>query len=365
MISTSNNLSIAYRAEVIRAGKVVASREGKNLIVDTGLAKMGEENNGFGFGQYRLIETARFGTSLNPVKRGSGAVTFTTTGSGSVTVTASAGFFVATDVNRILKLNTGEEIRITGYTSGTVVSGNFTGAITQGEAGAVHYVNDTNLGNPVPGTVPNATFGGYGLITFDPATGILTVTEAADSGAVTADTTITELGWFSYQPKNMVGRVLLPGVGLGVFVGDIVRVTLTANLTLNRDAIPVSAGAFSGTTRLRGARADNASNIANEVGRPSSFSLYDAPQDISSVIGTEPVWAGGAISGGNWSRDGSPALGVFDFKWEHSVSQGNGSIASIVWGRAWVHNLTVPFVKNSTMTMTLRVRVTFTRTLTN
>lgn len=351
-MNTSANLSVKYRAEVIRAGRSVEKREGRNLVVDGGLSlntAVSPFSSNFWY--------VKYGTSTNPVKRGSAGITFTSTGSaGSVTVTASAGFFINSDVGRILKLATGEELRINAFTSGSVVvCSTDADSVTQAQTGAIHYVNDTALG-AVAADLGTPNIYNIDGGTFDYATATLTFQRNCDSSAATSAKTVTEMCWTN-SGNVMLGRVLLDAP-IGIQVGDIIRLTLTIQLQYDTAAVVCGSGAFAGTSRLWGG-----SNKGIALNGP--FNLRPRPivgsPDISTIHNTEPPAGVGEAPAASYA---GLSLGVWDVTITQSVNGANGTFGGFVCG-PWVHKLDAPFTKTNTQTLAVTFRVRLTRTLVN
>lgn len=369
-LSQNSRLDVLYRVQVVRAGRVVASRTGKNMVVDGGLNDLGNLGlfNRSDISPGQPFAVARYGNGTGPLKRGSAAVTFTTTGSGTLTVTASAGFFVAGDVGRILKLDSGEELRITAYTSGTVVTATtLSGSVTQGQPGTVHYVNDYGLSGS---SVAGQPLLSEASRSYNSGTNTYTVVRYGDSPAVTAAATISEMGWFTGYGNfgvatgvgNMCGRVLLT-TPIGVQVGDIVRLTLTINVVMDTSAIAVSAGDFSGTTRFWGD--DSSGSFFNNLffGAVSAFSGVVNQSLINTTTPNNAV--SGFLGSGIVPAPSNPAPGVFVYTASFNVSTGNGTINTFGLSGAWYHKLTTPFAKDSTMTMSVTYTRTFRSSLSN
>lgn len=347
-MKSSANVTVKYRAELVRAGVAVETREGKNLLLD----------NFFTFAAGAtgsIFNQAQFGTSTNPVKRNSGTITFTSTGSGaSVTVTASAGFFISSDVNRILKLTTGEELRVTSFTSGTaVVCSTSAGSITQGQVGAIHYVNDTALGAVVSALTSSLSQSNGG---FNLSTATQTLTYTTNSPAASSAMTITEMGWISYN-ANLTGRVLLD-TPLGLQSGDIIRLTLTVQMAFDTTAHTIT-GTYSGTSRFWGA--SSASGFTSRWLFSQSMNLYSAAQDLSTIHGTDQP---SGFAGTPQFSPSSVGFGVYQASYTFDINTGNGTIAALGFG-PWIHNLDTPFTKTNTQTFAVTFQFTITRNLVN
>lgn len=208
--------AIHYTLEVIEADGTarLAQPRKKNLILDVGLDNIGANEYGWKDACYR----AAYGTGTTPTKRDSGTVTFTRA---AATVTASAGFFEADDVGRLLKFDTGAEMYITAYTSPTSVTVSATGALAASE-GTVWYVNQTGLTAEVSRVI---TEGGGGAISSVYADGVWTRTWRATFPAVGGVTVAREIGWL-FDNNVFFGRDLLAGAGVTLLAGQQLRVTV-------------------------------------------------------------------------------------------------------------------------------------------
>lgn len=363
MYHSKTSAEVKYAASIVRNGEIVQTVKGKNLILDKGLADL--QNVGNAAVNYTVfITTFQAGTGGGATRRDSVAITFSTPWVNSVTnitVTASAGFFIASDVNRILKLATGEELRINAFTSSTVVVCNpLPAAPTTGQIGTVWYVNDTALTTPIAqySAVSIGSFAVLNPTTFlNTTSGVCSIQYGGtcpDSAAASGPYTVTELGWkngSSINGSGLVGRVLLPSA-LNMLTGDVIRLTLSVTYTFDTSSKSVSAGAFSGTCKFYGATL-NISGATAVFGAmlPGSFfggggkqwALYSTAPDLS-------VWHNSLATGSYATTSGS----VF------GTGVGNGTITSLSWGTqnfggagVLVHNLTTPQTKTNLQTLTL------------
>jgi hypothetical protein len=220
--------AVFYRASVIDAAtgrEVVAAPRKKNLILDYGLDLVASER------WQDCIRYAVAGTgTANPTRRDSGAVTFTRA---VATVTASAGFFVPADVGRLLKFNSGSEMKVTGYTSATVVTVSASGVLAA-SAGTIWYVNQTGLDAETVRTQTYGTGGTDNLVTLDVGAGQLiqkrTFIFPAETGAVT----YREVGWSNdgTPGNNLFGRDVL-AAPLALVAGQQLKIVLELTLTLD------------------------------------------------------------------------------------------------------------------------------------
>lgn len=213
---------VHYRVSVLEAGRTVARLpRKKNLILDQGLdavaARTWCEN----------FAVAAAGTGTDPVRRDSGAVTFSRAGN---VVTASAGFFVASDVGRLIKWNTGEEARIVTYNSGTEVITADSGTIAS-DQGTIWYVNRVGLATESKRTNTYGTNGGDNGSTFltDTWTHKRTFIFSAEVGTVT----YREVGWSHTTTPggNLFGMDLLPGAGVTLVAGQQLKIEVELSVT--------------------------------------------------------------------------------------------------------------------------------------
>lgn len=207
---------VHYRVSVLgRTGRTVKKlARKKNLILDQGLDGIAERT------WAQAFSVAVVGTGTTPVRRDSGAVDLSRAGS---TVTASAGFFEAADVGRLLKFDSGEEMRVTVFTSATEVTVDTAGTISAGP-GTVWYVNQTALAAETKRTNTYSSDIGANGSTFAAATWThkRTFIFAAEVGSVT----YREVGWShtTAVAANLFGRDLLAGAGVSLVAGQQLKV---------------------------------------------------------------------------------------------------------------------------------------------
>ncbi|MDR1279488.1 MAG: hypothetical protein LBK99_01530 [Opitutaceae bacterium] len=209
---------VRYRIEVLEDGKPVRTFPfRKNLILNTGLHELSQRT------WDEVIRYAAAGTDATPTKRPSGNVTFTQAGT---VVTASAGFFVQEDAGRLLKLDTGEEMAITSYVSGTQVNVSLSRDSAAPDPGTVWYVNQTALIAPVMRTDTYGNGGADNSVTI--ADGELIRRRTFIFPARTTQVTIREVGWGWYSGLNdpLFGRDVLDGAGVPLAVGQQLKIVL-------------------------------------------------------------------------------------------------------------------------------------------
>jgi hypothetical protein len=183
----------------------------RNLILDGGL-------DGIAVRAWAESFTyAAIGTGTNPVKRDSGSTTFSRSGD---TVTASASFFESADVGRLLKVDSGEEMYITAYGSGTSVTVNASGTLAASE-GTVYYVNRTALQTEAKRTKSCRTNSGDNGSTWSSANKTWTHQRSFIFSAESGPVTYREIGWsWGSGSTALFGMDLIPGGGDSLVAGQ-------------------------------------------------------------------------------------------------------------------------------------------------
>ena len=212
--------AIHFQLDVVDGkGRVVRRLPKKrNLILNQGLDFIGSAAADW----QTCTNSVAVGTGALVTKRASGAVTIS---AAAGTLTASAGFFVAGDVGRVLKLNSGEEFIITGFTSATVVTSTNTASVAA-VAGTIHYTTLTGL---VTETERSSTVapGGARTSVYDATLKTWTHTVILLTPVLATSRTYTEIGWShnGTAGANLFGcAVISPSQTLGA--GQRLRVTL-------------------------------------------------------------------------------------------------------------------------------------------
>lgn len=178
-----------YRTEILNPDGSVARRSPwkHNLVLDQGLNNVATD--------FWAAQTGNcaIGTGVPTLRRDSTPTTFTQAGT---TLTASAGFFVSTDVGKIFKWGTGSagaELRITGFTSATVVTVGTSATQSTPTIGTIWYVDTTGLVTETKRTNNCSLNAGDNQSTFsvDTWTHKRTFLFPVESGSVT----YKEIGW--------------------------------------------------------------------------------------------------------------------------------------------------------------------------
>ena len=207
-LQTGSYGAVKFRCDIVcaKTGRTIKrGREQTNLLFDQGL------NNLATMSWPALFNYFVLGTGTTPTRRDSGVITFTRAGS---VVTASANFFEAADVGRLLKFDSGEEMYVTGFTSGTEVSVNLSGSLAASE-GTIYYVNRTSLGNESKRTNTLTSDSGDHGFSWNGTTGVLSTWKTMIFAAETGTVTYREIGWsHAGSGANTInGAALLAGGG--------------------------------------------------------------------------------------------------------------------------------------------------------
>lgn len=214
-----SKLAVTYETQIIdgKTGKVVKRNAPKrNLILDQGLDQVA--SNSF----FDLTRKCVLGDSTNPVKRDSGSVTVSISGE---VATASASFFESGDVDRLLKLDSGQEVYITGYTSATEVAVSGADDDSASEF-TIWYVNETGHGNELVRTSNLGSDTDDNKSTWDGAKAEHKRTFIFPEE--TESRTYKEIGWSpaSATGQNLFGRDLIPGGGDSISAGQRYKVVV-------------------------------------------------------------------------------------------------------------------------------------------
>lgn len=204
--------SVRYKTAAVNPdGSVTPLRDWhKNLILDSGLNRIAVDTWASSF------TFAAAGTGTNPTERDSGAITITATAGALV---ASANYFEAGDVGRMLRLDTGEQGYITAFTDPQ--NATWSGVDAAAAEGTIYYVNRVALQTEVKRTNTYRTSGGDNGSTWVPANGAWvhkrTYLFSAEVGAVT----YREVGWsWAASPTDLFGMDVFSGGGDSLVAGQ-------------------------------------------------------------------------------------------------------------------------------------------------
>lgn len=212
--------AVIYETQILdgKTGAVIKRNAPKrNLILDSGLNKIATKSWWEVFGRCYL------GSGTTPTKRDSGAITITISGG---VATASAGYFEAADVGRLLKLDSGQEAYINAFTSTTEVS--LSGASDDAASEAtIWYVNETTHGNNLVSTTN--TSGDSGDVTSSWDGSKIEHKRTFVFPAETEARTYREIGWS--DGGSLFGRDLIPGGGDSIAPGQQYKVVVRLQVT--------------------------------------------------------------------------------------------------------------------------------------
>lgn len=369
---------VHYQISVLNSDGSVARQlpRKRNLILDQGLDAIASTP------WADVFTVAVLGTGTTPTKRDSGATTFTRTGS---TVTASAGFFEAADVGRLLKFDSGEEVRISAYTDPTTVTTSTSGAIAAAE-GTVWYVNQTGLFAESKRSNTYSTGGGECGSTF--SAGVWTHKRTFIFSAETGTVTYREIGWASTTGAgaNLFGRDLLAGVGVTLVNGQQLKVSVEltvayAPYTSAAWANVITGWSTNGTHGIESSLNRRVSSTGGAVGfvalepsGPNRVYVSDQSAAIAAMSSNDdsPVQGGftaanssaSSYSAGSFTRSHSGTFGV---------GSANGAIRSLLIGHfdGTYHRysyrvlLSAPETKANTHTLSITFTFTWGRVLSN
>lgn len=223
--------SVRYTLEILGPDGLLVRRvpAKKNLILDGGLDAVASR------AWISNFTHAVVGTGTTPTRRDSGAITFSRSGT---TVEASAGFFEAGDAGRLLKFDTGEEVRIVSFTDSTHVETADSGTIASAE-GTIYYVNQTALTTFSKGTNSYTTDSGDNGTTF--LTDTFTFKRSFIFGVESGTVNYREIGWSHVGTgTSLFGRDLLAGSGVTLIAGQQLKAICELSVTLS----PASSIAF-------------------------------------------------------------------------------------------------------------------------
>lgn len=220
-------LAVIYETQIIDAttGRVVKRNAPKrNLLLDSGLDNIAS-NTFRDVGRYCVL-----GDGTKPTKRDSGAITVSIA---SGVATASSGYFEAEDVGRLLKLDSGQEVYIDGYTSSTEVS--VTGAADDAASeSTIWYVNETGHENELVRSSSLSSDSGDNSTTWDGS--ILEYKRTFLFPEETSSRTYREIGWShtSSAGPNLLGRDIIPGGGDSISAGQQYKVIVKLQMQLSQ-----------------------------------------------------------------------------------------------------------------------------------
>lgn len=256
-----------------------------NLILDSGLDSIAVRSWAESFTH------AAVGTGTNPFERDSGSTTFTATAGA---VVASAGFFAAGDVGRLLRLDSGEQGYITAFTDSQNVT--WSGPDGGPSQGTIYYVNRTALQTETKRTSTYRTSSGDNGSTWNGTNGEWTLQRTFLFSTESGSVTYREIGWsWGANPTALFGGAILPGAGDSLVAGQQYLVQMQLILRLSPTSPVAAPNVGSGgwntegdisiaSVRMTDAFWDVASNGAAQGGGGSSLEPFAAGSTNQSAI---------------------------------------------------------------------------------
>jgi len=380
IIQLATRAFVEYETFVLNPdGSVASHRKPKrNLIYDQGLNQVATNQ------WCECFRNVAVGTGTNPTKRDSAATTFTRAGNA---VSASANFFEAADVGRLLKWDTGEEAYIATFVDAQNVTTISSGAIAAAQ-GTIYYVNDTGLQTETARTSTCTTDAGDNGTTFSVDT--YTHKRTFLFPAVGAPVTLREIGWSpnAGAGANLFGRDLIPGAGDALLAGQqykvIVRlfvtispVTQTAQADVGNNGYNTAGLAIHEYILRAYSTVDANGNTAGGQLEPALAAkmmiltadptLLTAPSFTNQNIGGtgEATLTNAAYTNGTFFRDSSTTRTVTEANGTHygysfGNSPGGGAVV-----RAYTHKFTTPQTKDNLHTLGITLRKSWGRVLVN
>lgn len=189
-----------------------------------------------------LSANAVSGTGTGDTKRDSGATTASQ--GGSTTVTSSASFFVAGDVGNMIKWDSGEEARITAFTSGTSVEVTPAQTVSSGQF-TVHETNDPQMSVEHARTSTYLTGAGNCETTI--VSNTITMRRTYDFPVEGSGVTIREVGLSNSGSggSNLFNRVFLSSP-VALLAGQALRLVFDLDITCTPAAADPITAAISG-----------------------------------------------------------------------------------------------------------------------
>jgi hypothetical protein len=377
----SLGLSVRYQLSVLNAdGSLAFERPAKNnLILDAGLDL--PASNVWA----ALTTYARVGTGTTPVKRDSGAITFSRSGT---TVTASANFFEAADVGRLLKFDSGEEMYVTAFIDAQTVTVDTSGTLGASE-GTIWYVNQTVLVAQTKSTSTYGTNSGDNGSSYDGVNTAYifkrTYIFSAESGAVTYN----EIGWAPTPSGNLFGRDIITG-GISLVAGQQLKVVVELTVRIRPNTATAYTNVVTGWTQdgqcsvewVDGCFATVLSD-GNVIGSGSALDAVDGGggrislSTLASAL-IPPTQSDPGNEGNIATKSVSLSTYITGSRQRDkfctfAISEGNsGSIRSLILGvlngtnkRVFRVLLNAAETKDSNHTLELRFRLTWSRILVN
>ena len=206
---------VKYKLGIIRkeTGLFEEAGEGRNLILDSGLDAIADHVF------TDLTYYCHIGTGTEPFKRDSGAITTSRAGN-VITTGGGAAFFEASDVGRLYKFDSGEEVYINLFTSASEVETVTSGTIAASE-GTIWYVNRTTLETENKRTSTRRQESGDNSSIV--SAGVWSFKRTHIFSAAASDVTLNEIGWSWSNNTTLFNGSLITG-SISLLAGDILVV---------------------------------------------------------------------------------------------------------------------------------------------
>jgi hypothetical protein len=360
--------------------EIIVSGPHNNLILDQGL--------NFLFTTYHLAQASAYcavGTGTTTTFTDSGATTATTAGL-STTVTASASFFTAGMVGQLIKFDSGEERYIVSQT-GTACVVNSAVNIAAPTLFTVWAVNQVGLATETKRT--NTYLIGTGNCGTTSVGNIRTFRRTYDFTAEVANQNYTELGWSQSATvgSNLFSRTLVSGGTVSVLIGQQLRVIYDIVLTVGPNVSTAATWSITGSTGWPVAPATNTDGdyirngfslgTVDTSGNSSPPSSLDPNQPSVSLVlatGSTLPGFGGVFSAGTTASGTNSASSYTDgnFYRDFTVTFGPAQANATNWrgvfedaNGSWVFVFDQAQTKAGTNTLSLTIRISYSRTLVN
>lgn len=222
------SLEVEFETAILENGvEIKRNPARKNLLLDSGLDLPASHTFNECF-NYCVL-----GDGTTPTKRDSGTTTVSIT---SETATSSAAIFEAADVGRLLKLDSGQEVYIDGFTDTQNVSVTGANDDTSSEF-TIWYVNETGHANEIVRT--NNLSGETGAQSVSFSDPVITMQKTFIFPEETSGVTYKEIGWSPNGSSggNLFGRQLIDGGnGDSLLSGQRYKVVVKLKISLSPTA---------------------------------------------------------------------------------------------------------------------------------
>lgn len=385
-----------YKLEIMRDGRAVSEAPFRdNMLTDFGLDDIATNGQG---GWLMCLNSPRLGNGVSPcpIRRDSGAITFTQSGT---TLTANSTFFVAGDTGKLFKFGTGSsglETYLT-YVSGTQCTTSTSATVSTPTIGTIWYVDQSALTGYISELSWSNDSGADKNFSSASVLGD-TVTimhqKVFNSSAFGSGTSVTEIGFNIYYSRgNNLYDLDIVNPPVAFMPGDQARVTIQLIQTIS-GITPFSVSNVgtgydsSGTAQIESTGLlDGLIQHVDSSGNVTGQGQYDPQDRLSTVFvfrsagftplqsfnanqggvyahaepgyATQSSWTADSYGTGNHYRD---VVALFD------ISTGNGTIYAVSFGgsyRGYTIIFNTPFTKTSMQTLRFTFRKSWSRVLVN